>query len=142
MPLLDRPRHAIFALLIIFGGGLLVGAILAKYRPPPQLAQPPSSLPVYSTTNPLALRAGDEIELTRADPSDPDSQRVRDLKIDADGVVRLPIIGGIMARGLTPQQLEREIAQAYRDRNLVSNARIKVVRKGGPVPTTQPATRP
>jgi protein involved in polysaccharide export with SLBB domain len=139
MPLLDRPRHAVFALLIIFGGGLLVGAILARYRPPPQLTQPPSSVPVYSTTNPLALKSGDEIELTRADPSDPDSERVRTMKIESDGVIRLPVLGGIMARGLTAAQLEQAIAQAYRDANLVSNARVKVVRKGA---DTEPTTRP
>ena len=135
MALLDRPRNAILALLVIFGGGLLIGMILAKYRPPPQLAAPPTPPPVPSTTNPLALKAGDEIELTRADPSDPESERVRSIRVGMDGLLRLPIIGALQAEGLTPEQLEGVIAQAYRDRNLVSNARVKGVR-------TTPASAP
>ena len=128
---LDRKRHAFLLLFTVFGGGLLAGVILAKFRPPPELSRPPAtaSRPIYSTTNPLALRAGEEIELTRADPSDPDSERVRTMKIDPDGGIRLPVIGPIMAQGLTPEQLEQAIAQVYRDKDLVQNAKVKVVRK-------------
>jgi protein involved in polysaccharide export with SLBB domain len=140
---LDRKRHAFLMLAVIFGGGLIGGAILAKLRPPPELARPPQPQtppPNYSTTNPLALKPGEEIELTRSDPADPASERTRPVTIDSDGGLRLPILGPIMAAGLTPQQLEQAIAQAYRDRNLVQDAQVKVVRKN-PL-TTAPSTRP
>jgi protein involved in polysaccharide export with SLBB domain len=143
---LDRKRDAVMVMVVVFGGGLLVGAVVAKLRPPPGLGQqPPSSMPAYSTTNPLALRPGDQIELTLADPSRPDSERVKNLALDAEGGMPLPLIGTVRASGLTPEQLEQAIAQTYRDRNLISNVIVKVVRKTAvpaAAPTTGPASRP
>lgn len=106
---------------------------MAKLRPPPAGAQrPPSSAPAYSTTNPLALRPGDQLQLTLADPNVADSERVKDIKLDEQGGMQLALIGTVRASGLTPEQLEEAIAQVYRDRGLISNLRVKVVRKTGP----------
>jgi hypothetical protein len=142
---LDRKRDAVLVMVVVFGGGLVVGAVVAKLRPPPGMGQqPPSSMPVYSTTNPLALRPGDEIELTLADPSRPDSERVKTLTLDKEGGMPLTLIGTVRASGLTPEQLEQAIAQTYRDRKLISNVIVKVVRKT-PVPaaaSTGAASRP
>jgi hypothetical protein len=140
---LDRKRDAVLVMVVVFGGGLLVGAVVAKLRPPPGAGQqrPPSSMPAYSTTNPLALRPGDQIELTLADPSAPDSERVKTLTLDKEGGMPLALIGIVRASGLTPEQLEQAIAQTYRDRNLISDVRVKVVRKT-PAPATGPSTAP
>lgn len=70
--------------------------------------------------------------MTLADPNVADSERVKDIKLDEQGGMQLALIGTVRASGLTPEQLEEAIAQVYRDRGLISNLRVKVVRKTGP----------
>ena len=52
-------------------------------------------------------------------------------------MVTIPVFGRIKAHHLTPVQLEGAIAQAYKERNLIPDGQMRVVR----LPTTAPTAR-
>src|SRR4051812_14362764 len=53
-------------------------------------------------------------------------ETVKTTRVSESGNVSLPLIGSVKAAGLTEAELEKSIAQTYRDRNLIQNAQVSV----------------
>jgi beta-lactamase regulating signal transducer with metallopeptidase domain len=56
----------------------------------------------------------------------PDVETVKTSRADADGNIRLPYIGEIKAQGLKPGELEKAIAKAYVEKNVIQNPLVMV----------------
>ena len=114
--------------------GIYFGRRHVLNNPPP--ANPPTTSPNSppSSTNPSAdqLQPGDRIELRLTDKAGVAS--AQPLVVDADGMVTIPVSGRLKAQYLTPAQLEQAIAKTYKDRNLIPDGQMHIVR----VPTTAP----
>jgi protein involved in polysaccharide export with SLBB domain len=53
-------------------------------------------------------------------------ESVKATRVSESGMVSLPLIGSIKASGLTEADLEKAVAQSYRDKNLIQNAQVSV----------------
>jgi len=94
-------------------------------------ASAPSGTPAAAAAD--RLQPGDRIELRLTDKAGVASAQA--ITVDPDGMIALPVFGRIKAQYLTPAQLEQAIAENYKNRNLIPNGQMHVVR----VPTTAPA---
>lgn len=112
--------------------GIWFGRRHVLNNPPP--AHSPATSPAAPSTAPAAdqLQPGDRIELRLTDKAGVASAQA--ITVDADGMIALPVFGRIKAQYLTPAQLEQAIAENYKNRNLIPNGQMHVVR----VPTTAP----
>jgi protein involved in polysaccharide export with SLBB domain len=107
------------------------------------LNNPPATSPAVPAPPPTPsaagsadqLQPGDRIELRLTDKAGVAS--AQSLVVDPNGMVTLPVTGRIKAQHLTPAQLAQAIAQSYKERNLIPDGRMHVVR----VPTTAPAPK-
>jgi protein involved in polysaccharide export with SLBB domain len=133
--IIERPSSAILFIFIVFGMGLLIGAIIAKVRPPiPATTEPiTATQPAAATTGPAAagIAPGDRLQVEISDLTKPGSQASQIVTVNDRGQIFLPLIGSVTVRGLTPAQLEQATAQAYSDRNLLGAAKVKVTRANG-----------
>ena len=129
-PIIERTSTAILFLFVIFGIGLGVGALLGKFRPPKpsQLGQGVTTRSTTASTDRSVFAVGDRIQIVMSDLSSPDSKMTKTYTVDAKGVIPIPLLGSLLARGHTAAQLEDAIAQAYRDKNLVANMQVTVSR--------------
>src|SRR5690606_19990413 len=57
----------------------------------------------------------------------PGIESLRQTRVSESGRISLPIIGQLHAAGKTEAQLEAEIAEAYRDAQVIQNAQVTVV---------------
>jgi Polysaccharide biosynthesis/export protein len=79
----------------------------------------------------------------------PGVDKTSSVRVAADGTINLPMIEPVAAAGLTPVDLQRKIADKYREANLIPDAKVSVT-LGGPttqpavseLPATQPTTQP
>jgi len=65
----------------------------------------------------------------------PGVDKTSNVRVGADGTINLPMIESVPAAGLTAADLEREIADKYRQDNLIPDATVTVTLG---LPTTQP----
>lgn len=88
----------------------------------------------------VRLHAGDNLRIIFVDIEGPNTETVREVRVDAGGYVQLPPDGmPVRAAGRTVRELAVAIQQAYRDANLMQNleVRVEIVR---PETTTRPAS--
>lgn len=96
------------AFLIATGAAACSAAATASVRPGPALAAPPDA--AWSDDDPpYRLYPGDQIELTA--PGAPELSK--SLTLGPDGRIEAPLIGAVMAAGLTTEALARKLEQAY-----------------------------
>ncbi len=135
-PIIERTSTALIFLVVIFGVGVGIGALLGKFRPPVQL--PPAKLVIKPppSTDPSLFAVGDTIEITFSDIAGPGVKTTKEFKVDEKGEIFIPLLGALGVRGHTAGQTEEAISQAYQDRNIVNNMIVKVRRIG---PSTKPA---
>ena len=76
---------------------------------------------------PGELRKGDLLEVAfwQGLPSDPEIERAR---IDQEGLLGLPLVGGLKLEGLSETRAPQVIAKAFRDQHLIQNAIVSVRR--------------
>jgi polysaccharide biosynthesis/export protein len=89
-------------------GAVLAFALLAPALVCAQTAAPPRAPePAAAQRAPYLLGPDDQITVQV-----PDAEEISDkpLRVDLDGYVKLPMVGRVRAAGLTPAQLEQEIA--------------------------------
>jgi protein involved in polysaccharide export with SLBB domain len=110
--------------------GIWAGRRHVLNNPPPQPSAATATSPTAAGDQ---LQPGDRVELRLTDKAGVAS--AQSMTVDADGTITLPVFGKIKAQYLTPAQLEQAIARSYKERNLIPDGQMHVVR----VPTTAPA---
>ena len=80
-----------------------------------------SPLPDYRAQG-YRLGGGDQIRIITFG----EDQLTGEFRVDDQGRIAVPLLGGIVAAGLTPQQLETSMAQALRKRNLLRDPSVSV----------------
>jgi protein involved in polysaccharide export with SLBB domain len=70
----------------------------------------------------------------------PGIEKTNVVKVTDDGTIALPMIDPLPAAGVLPGELERRIADKYREANLIPQATVTVT--GAAAPSTQAATQP
>ncbi|HEY2589699.1 MAG TPA: polysaccharide biosynthesis/export family protein [Tepidisphaeraceae bacterium] len=73
------------------------------------------------------IRAGDEVDLTIFDLIGPNIASEHILRVEGNGEIALPYLATIQAAGLEEQAMERQIAKAYRDAQLIHDAAVAVL---------------
>jgi protein involved in polysaccharide export with SLBB domain len=135
-PFIERTSTAILFIIAVFVVGLLVGAIIAKLRPPKMVNLPPTTLSVPKPTgDQTPFSSGERIKIVTTDPKDASNFNTRILSIEQDGTIKIPILGTLDVRGHTPFEIEQAIAQGYREQHMLNNALIHITREH---PTTAP----
>jgi protein involved in polysaccharide export with SLBB domain len=136
-PFIERTSTAILFIITVFVVGLLVGAIIAKLRPPKMVNLPPTTLAVTKPTgDQTPFSSGERIRIVTTDPKDPNNSNTKILTIEQDGTIKIPILGTLDVRGRTPFEIEQAIAQGYRLQHMLNNALVHITREN---PTTAPA---
>ncbi len=77
-------------------------------------------------TNDYTIGRNDLIGVSITDLVAPNVETVRTTRVSEGGMVSLPLLEPIKAAGLTEAQMERAIAKAYKDANLIQNANVSV----------------
>ena len=113
--------------------GIWAGRRHVLSNPPVKPSAAPATSPTTAAAAGDQLQPGDRIELRLTDKAGVAS--AQPMTVDPDGMITLPVFGRIKAQYLTPAQLEQAIAQTYKERNLIPDGQMHVVR----VPTTAPA---
>jgi protein involved in polysaccharide export with SLBB domain len=75
-----------------------------------------------------ATQAGDLLSVTIVGLLAANSPTEFTLRVAPDGLIALPMLGGFRAAGQTPSALDTSISQMLRQRNLLPNAPVHVVR--------------
>jgi protein involved in polysaccharide export with SLBB domain len=135
-PIIERTSTALLFLLVIFGIGVGIGALLGKLRPPIPLAPTQLVVKPPPSTDPALFVVGDTIEIMFSDIAGPGVKTTKNFTVDDKGTIFIPLLGPLEVRGHTAGQTEQAISQAYQDRNIVNNMIVKVRRVQ---PTTKPA---
>jgi len=134
---IERPATAILFLLSVFVGGLVIGAIVAKLRPPVRATTGPTAVYVVGTTGPAGIAVGERLEVVMADTVTGGTGKRQEVVVDENGNIALPLMAKVNVRGMTPEQAARVIEQGYRDRQVRSETmQIRVRRKGGAATAT------
>jgi polysaccharide export outer membrane protein len=68
----------------------------------------------------------DLLSISITEVAGPGVESVKTTRVSESGNVSLPLIGSIKAAGMTEAELEKAIAQKYRDANLIQNAQVSV----------------
>jgi protein involved in polysaccharide export with SLBB domain len=72
----------------------------------------------------------------------PGVETVRTVKVDEQGQITMPLVGGITVGDLTEADAAKAIAKVYRDRNLTANAVVSVLKVNGNAPLPDDELRP
>jgi protein involved in polysaccharide export with SLBB domain len=140
--LLERPGGGFIIMMVVFSGGLLAGAVAARLFPPKDKGSAPPPVRASATNASQGLKVGDKVEIVFEDRANPGIEKVSQATVEENGGVRLPLVGGVIAQGMTPEELGRAIAQLYRERNIMPDLKVVVRRVGwAAAATTAPATR-
>lgn len=78
------------------------------------------------STNDYTIGRNDLISVSITDLVAPNVETVRTTRVSEGGMISLPLLEPIKAAGLTEAQMERGIAKAYKDANLIQNANVSV----------------
>jgi protein involved in polysaccharide export with SLBB domain len=68
----------------------------------------------------------DLLSISITDVAGPGVESVKTSRVSESGNISLPLIGTVKATGLTDAELERAIAQVYRDKAIIQNAQVSV----------------
>src|SRR5260221_471688 len=133
---IERPSTAILFLLSVFVGGLVIGAVIAKIRPP-RATTGPTTVYVVGATGPSGLAPGERVKVVMVDTSTGNSGTAREAVVDDRGNIELPLVGRLNVLGMSAEQAGRVIAQGYKDQNIAGTMEVRVTRIPR-MPTTAP----
>jgi polysaccharide export outer membrane protein len=103
-----------------------------------QTAQTKASVEPADQANAIILREGDVLKITfPGAPNLNDSQQIR-----RDGKIALSLVGEIVAAGLTPADLEKEILKLYSSQLVTKEVTVAVTSSSFPVFVTGAVIRP
>jgi len=104
--------------------GVLAISLLIGISGLPACSAPGSDLPPVPSadTSSYRLGAGDQVRIITFS----DEQLTGEFRVADSGNIALPLLGSMKAAGLTPAQLEGEVASALRQRNLYTDPSVAV----------------
>ncbi|MBA3405192.1 MAG: polysaccharide biosynthesis/export family protein [Gemmatimonadaceae bacterium] len=79
-----------------------------------------------SMMQPTKLKVGDLVAVSIMDLVGQGVKPVKTARVDGDGTIGLPYVGAVKASGLSPRELEKAVAQAFRDKKVVRDAIVVV----------------
>lgn len=80
---------------------------------------------VASTTD-YVIGRNDLLQISITEVAGPGVETVKTSRVSESGNVSLPLIGPVKATGLTEAELEKAIADKYREKNIIQNAQVSV----------------
>ena len=83
-----------------------------------------ADLKVSSTD--YVIGRNDLLSISLSDPGAQGIEQVKTTRVSESGNVSLSLIGSTKAAGMTEAELEKSIAQTYRDKALIQNAQVSV----------------
>jgi protein involved in polysaccharide export with SLBB domain len=91
-----------------------------------------------------AVTRGQTLSVTVEQLVGPGIEKTNVVKVTDDGTIALPMIDPVSAAGILPVDLQKRIADKYREANLIPQATVtvSVVTPPATQPVTQPATQP
>lgn len=104
--------------------GLLAITSLVGVAALPACSNPGAGLPPVASADSSTYRlgAGDQVRIITFS----DEQLTGEFRVNDSGTIALPLLGSVKAAGLTTGQLEGEVAQALRQRNLYKDPSVAV----------------
>jgi len=78
------------------------------------------------STQDYVIGRNDLLQISITEVAGPGVESVKTSRVSESGNISLPLINTVKAAGLTEAELERAIAQRYRDANLIQNATVSV----------------
>ena len=72
------------------------------------------------------IGANDLLSISITEVAGPGVESVKTTRVSESGRVSLPLVGSTQASGMTEAELEKAIAQKYRDANIIQNASVSV----------------
>ncbi len=107
MPLLPQRLTAVLSMCLVLAGCAPGGDL--------------KPLPDYQAQQ-YRLGGGDQIRIITFG----EEQLTGEFRVDDQGRIAMPLLGGVVAEGLTPQDLEKTIADGLKRRNLLRDASVSV----------------
>jgi hypothetical protein len=108
--------------LVVVGMGAAVGVRPARAQTAPPAAPPAAEKAAGDRT----IGPQDFLEITITELAGGGVKSVVKAQVNEKGNVVLPLVGSVTAVGVTREELEKAIAQNYRDKNLIQNAKVSV----------------
>jgi len=81
---------------------------------------------IEPTGSDYTIGRNDLINVAITDLVAPNVETTRQMRVSESGMISLPLVGQVQAQGLTEAQLEKQIAAAYRQANLIQSAQVSV----------------
>jgi protein involved in polysaccharide export with SLBB domain len=72
------------------------------------------------------IGANDLLSISITEVAGPGVESVKTTRVSESGRVSLPLVGSVQSSGMTEAELEKAIAQKYRDANIIQNAQVSV----------------
>jgi polysaccharide export outer membrane protein len=126
-------RLPVFALAAAMGLSLLIATSGCQTSAPAAAAMAPSSV-----AEPVTLLEGDVLRITF--PGAPNLDTTQQIR--RDGMIALQLVGEVKAAGLTPAQLEAEIAKLHATQLVSNQVSVAVMSSTYPVFVTGAVVRP
>jgi protein involved in polysaccharide export with SLBB domain len=102
-------------------------AAMVGVRPARGQTAPPAAPPAAAeVAGDRTIGPQDFLEITMTDVAGAGVKSLAKARVDEKGNVVLPVVGSVKAVGLTREELEKAIAQNYRDKNLTQNSTVSV----------------
>jgi protein involved in polysaccharide export with SLBB domain len=117
-----RAALATLTVIAVMGMAAMVGVRPARGQTAPPAA-PPAAAEVAGDRT---IGPQDFLEITMTDVAGAGVKSLAKARVDEKGNVVLPLVGSVKAVGLTSEELEKAIAQNYRDKNLTQNSTVSV----------------
>lgn len=77
-------------------------------------------------TQPVLINVGDQLVVTLTDPDASNLKTRHDVTVDADGMIQLPMLERVKAGAMTIASLQKSIADAYINRNLIRQPIVEI----------------
>jgi beta-lactamase regulating signal transducer with metallopeptidase domain len=119
-----RAALVVGTIIAVMGMATMVGVRPARAQSAPPAAEKGAA--------DQTIGSHDVLHITMTDSAGPGAESVVMYPVNEKGNVVLPLVGSVKAVGLTREELEKAIAQLYRDKNLTpsSPVSIKFIEKG------------
>ena len=100
-----------------------------------------SAVTTAPTTQPTQVAVGDRLSVDIPQLVGPGVEKTTSVRVDPDGKITLPMLDAMPAAGKSTTDLQKQIADRYRQENLIANPIVTVTRMT-PLPTSTPTTKP